>query len=273
MPSVVRPPHPALRAFVETLWAVDARHTVTEATSHIEHVLPTGMMHVVFRLSPGRLRIYDDTGAPGPALARALVGGARSRFYRREASSGSYSVGAQLRVGAAAPLFGVSALELAERHTALDELWGSQADHLHDSLSRAPTLSAALDRFEMALLKRLPDVLRVDPAVAGALSGADSGPVVIARWVEASGVSHRVFIERFRQAVGLTPKTYCRIQRFQEARSALQHPDASLVSVAGLAGYADQSHFTRDFRQIAGVSPVRVRASGGSNHVVVRAKS
>lgn len=68
--------------------------------------------------------------------------------------------------------------------------------------------------------------------------------------------SHRRFITLFREAVGLTPKRYCRVLRLQHVLSRLrsaQEPD--LAALAAQGGYSDQAHFTHEFREIAGLTP------------------
>ncbi len=74
--------------------------------------------------------------------------------------------------------------------------------------------------------------------------------------VRQTGYSHRRFIELFCRAVGLTPKLYCQVLRFQRGveMTAAKH-STSWVDVALLAGYSDQPHFNRQFREFAGVTP------------------
>jgi AraC-like DNA-binding protein len=76
--------------------------------------------------------------------------------------------------------------------------------------------------------------------------------------VERSGYSHRRFIELFRDAVGLTPKRYGRVLRFRRALERVAGGRApSWVDVALGAGYTDQPHFNRDFREFTGITPAR----------------
>ena len=73
-------------------------------------MLPSGDMHLVFRLDDAPLRLFDGAhDAVGQRAATALVGGARASFYARELAAPSASVGAMLRPGAAELLFGVPA--------------------------------------------------------------------------------------------------------------------------------------------------------------------
>jgi AraC-like DNA-binding protein len=255
-----RYPPPALRPFVKSLWMADQTSTPGQAELSREHVLPTGEMHLVFRLSDQPLRIFDsDDDARGHILGCAIVGGARSTFYVRDISKPACSVGAQLLPGAARLLFGAPADELAERHTRLDELWGNAADSVREQLIDAGSPERRLDLLESHLAARLPAVRGLHPAIAQALEQFWTTSDV-RKVVSASGYSHRQFIALFRGAVGLTPKLYCRILRFKEALERVAaDPSASLVDLAIDAGYSDQPHFTREFREFAGVTPEQYR--------------
>ncbi|MGE0347759.1 helix-turn-helix domain-containing protein [Hydrogenophaga sp.] len=273
--TLQRLPTPALRPFVVRLWASDERVAqASDAAQVREHMLPTGAMHLVFRLTDSPLLIADRSGgAHVQALGPVMVGGARSRFYMRESRAPSCSVGAMLHPGTSLGLFGVTADELAQQHTPLDLLWGASALELHERLLEARGPEARLLVFESALLARLPRVHGLHPAIAGALAPMACGQPV-AEAVRRSGVSHRRFIELFRQDVGLTPKAWQRVQRFQRALPALGERSDGAVALASLAadsGYSDQSHFNRDFLAFAGVTPLAYRARAGveANHLPV----
>ena len=267
---LIRPPRPALRPFIQSLWAIDETGGVRPASSRREHVVATGAMHLVFRLSDEALRLFDDdSDLDGHRVSTAVVGGARSRFYVRDVSKPLCSVGAQLRPGAAQVLFGVHAGELAERHTALEDLWGVRVGSMRDHLAAAVSLEQRLDTLEQLLAERLPPVRGLHPAVAQALqqlSAATDVHHVVAR----SGYSHRRFIELFVHAVGLTPKVYSRLRRFQRALRQVSSVE-SFAEVATAAGYSDQSHFNREFRECVGVTPTQYRDVGPrfTHHVPV----
>jgi AraC-like DNA-binding protein len=225
-----------------------------------EHVVPTGAMHLVIRLSDDPLRLFDTAAdLAGHSVSTAVVGGARARFYIRDVSKPLCSVGAQLRPGAAAVLFGAHAGELAGRHTALEDLWGARVRAMRDRLGEARSLERRLDAFEAMLAERLPAVRGLHPAVAEALHRL-AGTAHIHEVVRDSGYSHRRFIDLFVQAVGLTPKVYTRVRRFQRALQPSRLPGAeSWASVAAAAGYSDQSHFNREFRECVGITPTEYR--------------
>lgn len=265
---ITRLPRPELHSIVQTLWATDERAAPRPPVSDRERVLPTGSMHVAIRLSSPLCVLGDPCDAAAGRgidhapnnLARreigyAVIGGARPVPYVRDISEPAQSVGAQLRPGAGEALFGAPAEELAGRHTPLDDLWGGAVAEVRERLLWAESAEQKLDIFESYLAARLRHSAVLHPVVAYAIrqlaTTSDIGEVV-----RQTGCSHRRFIALFRRSVGLTPKLYCRVLRFQRSLKRLaREPAVPLVEVALDAGYSDQPHFNRDFREFAGLEP------------------
>jgi AraC-like DNA-binding protein len=135
----------------------------------------------------------------------------------------------------------------------------------------AGTPQARLALLEAELLARLARSRHgMHPAIARVLEVLPSLPSVNAA-VRLSGLSHRQFIVHFRQAVGLAPKAWLRVQRFQHALRRLHAAAEPLAAVAAEAGYADQAHFSREFQALAGVTPRAYRAIAPreANHLPV----
>jgi AraC-like DNA-binding protein len=110
------------------------------------------------------------------------------------------------------------------------------------------------------------------PAVAFALTAFDRVPITtsIEAVTDAIGLSAKRFIERFKIEVGVTPKRYCRIRRFQRAVTLAHrghHVDWAQVALD--CGYFDQAHFIHDFRSFAGLTPTSYQAARTpfQNHV------
>jgi AraC-like DNA-binding protein len=262
-------PRPALRPFIGQLW-VSTSTGQPDGTR--EHVLPTGQMHMVFRLAGPALRVYADAGDQhGSSIAVPVLGGARAGFYVKQVAGPVVSVGVQLLPGAAQALFGVSAAELAGRHTPLQDLWGARADSVLQQLAEQSDPQRQLARLESLLAAQFQTEPALHPGVAQALA-ACAHPGRIDELVRASRYSHRGFIAQFRQASGMSPKRYARLMRFQAVLAALrQQPAASLSALAHGAGYSDQAHMTREFREFAGVTPSQYRllAPDAAHHVAL----
>jgi AraC-like DNA-binding protein len=260
MPAVSRRPSAPLQPFVRLVWCSD-----TPAGGGLERVLPTGSMHVVIRLNDTPLRLVTEDGPI--VVGTSVVGGARSSSYVKDVTAPARSVGAWLHADAALPLLGLPAGDVAEQHVSLEDVWGSSAAVLRERLLESRSAAEALDHFERELARRLPAVRGVHPLVAHALARLRED-VPVGQVVEESGYSHRTVASVFREAVGLTPKVWCRVQRFQRAITAIASGRA-LGSVAAEAGYADQAHLTREFVEIAGLTPSAYRAAAPerANHV------
>jgi AraC-like DNA-binding protein len=267
---VKRRPVPALRPFVDLLWAIDETDQ-PRSMPRREHVLPCGQMHVVFLLADEPLRLFADArDASSETVSEAVIGGARGSFYIREAADRPCSVGAQLRPGAALALFGVPADELSDRHTALADIWGNSVSSMHEQLAELPTPVERLDALEAMLAARLPRARGVHPAIAEALDRFVVSTNV-GDMVHRSGYSHRFFNARFRESVGLTPKLYSRVLRFQRVLRHIFAEESSWLDLALTAGYSDQAHFNREFKEFAGTTPTAYRQASPhfAHHVPV----
>jgi len=267
---ISRLPRPALRPFVELLWASDG-HEPSGSGAGRELVLPTGCLHIVVVLSGPPLRLFrDGHDQVGRWIGGSVIGGARAGAYLKQASAPRTSVGALLRPGAAELMIGAPAGLFSNAHTLLEDVWGTApVAALRERLDAAKGGAARLALFEAALAARLPHLRGIDPMVAQALTRFDACWSVGAI-VQDVGSSHRHFSKVFREAVGLNPKTFQRLLRFKGALHRLtEHPESGWADLAFSAGYADQAHFNREFLAFSGVTPGRYRriAPAFPNHL------
>jgi AraC-like DNA-binding protein len=79
-----------------------------------------------------------------------------------------------------------------------------------------------------------------------------------------SGLSVRHFERRFLTDIGMTPKLFARITRFQMALDTKLHfPNRTWLTISHDFGYHDQMHMIRDFQGLSGASPERILAELG----------
>jgi len=154
-------------------------------------------------------------------------------------------------------LFGVPGEALAARVIPLGDLLGERARELEERLAAGrswPERFAALD--DVLARKLVPSTPRAEIAWAWRRLVAANGQVPIAALAREIGWSRRHFAERFRVESGLGPKAVARVLRFEHASSlfAASTP-GGIVAVAAAAGYADQSHLTREWVAITGSTP------------------
>jgi AraC-like DNA-binding protein len=232
-------------------------------------MLPAVSAHLVIRLGGRPLRLFaDDADETGTFVAHAVVGGVRDAAYLKDSSDPAPAVGVVFRPGAANAFLGAPADAFAGCHTPLDAFWGADVERLRSQLAETGDLDRRLAIVEGVLLQRLPRIRGIDPAIVQAVLQLDRRRPV-GEVADALDCSHRHFIARFSETIGLTPKRYARLARFGRMLRRLERwSQAGLADLALDAGYADQAHFNRDFRAFTGISPGRYRELGGTGRHV-----
>jgi AraC-like DNA-binding protein len=266
---VSRRPAPPLDAAVSAVWYFRS----APRPFSLERVLPSGAAQLVINLKEDATRSYDArrgglcVTAPG-----AVVTGARTCFEVIDTDEQEHVVGVSFHPGGTRPFFAAPAQELAGPDVPLACLWPARdVTRLREQLLAAPSPEAALDVLEAALAAAWRD-RPLHRAVGLALATFARAPETarIATVADAVGLSRRRFIEAFSRDVGLTPKQFCRVRRFQQAlRAAHAAVEVHWSEVAVSAGYFDQAHFIHDFRAFSGLTPTAYRAGRTTfqNHV------
>lgn len=212
-------PQPPLSEFVDLFWSYEGYNP-----PHVrERVIPTGTMQLIFNLREDEIRVYDRWDHHRfQSFGGSLISGVHSQFVVIDTASQTSTVGVHFRPGGAYPFVGVPAGELHDADVPLETLWGVKALELRDRLLEAKTPEARFRVLERELLARVERPLSNHPAIAFALREFQSAPhtpkvPTVKEASEWTGLSQRRFIQLFRDEVGITPKLFCRIQRFQEA--------------------------------------------------------
>lgn len=158
---------------------------------------------------------------------------------------------------AAARLFRVPLHTLARREVPLEDVFDEPG--LVERLHHAGDWQARFDLLERVLARRFADAPSGSREVGWAWRRLNEthGGVRVQALAEELGWSRRRIVARFREEIGLPPKTVARLLRFERARglAALEEdPDWSRIALS--SGYFDQSHLVNDFRRITGRTPV-----------------
>jgi AraC-like DNA-binding protein len=229
-------------------------------------MLPSGSAQLVFALHEMPILCLPSADQCPIAWSGGIVHGPQSSFYVAGPKPKGGAVGASFHPGAAGAVLGASMEELADGHVTLDAIWGTRSVDLHHRLMSATEPKDVFRILEQSLSARIHRPLLVHPAVAHALASRPADVSSLARVADVqrtSGYSPRHFIALFRAAVGLNPKHYYRIRRFNSAvRSIAAGDGQGFGYIAAAAGYSDQAHLAREFREFAGVTPTKYRPSG-----------
>jgi len=254
-----RVPTGPLAGFVDLFWYWRGHHTEYSR----ERLLPMPTTELVINLAG---KTVDDAGISGP----------QSESFIIERTALDEIVGIHFAPGGVYPFLPFPSGELHGNHLSLADVWNvARADELMNRLHHARTVELKFDALEEWLLRTAQRAVKHHPAVAFAMKEFQKDPGLLSSGLMADrvGFSQRHFIQLFRDEVGLTPKLFCRVQRFQQIIRAVQRAkDVDWVDVALSCGYFDQSHFNHDFRKFSGLTPTEYLTlrTEHMNHVHVR---
>jgi AraC-like DNA-binding protein len=247
-----RPP-PPLAAFVETLWYWEG----APPPHRKDVIMPSPAPALLISMTADELDWYDgDSYATRNVLRGIAITGTQARSFAINAHQ-PRMMGVKFRPGGAWPFFGPGASAFHNTHLSLDDLWGRDAERLQQRLIQAPTPADKFRILEAALIAKAARPFAHHPAVALALHAFTRRPrVSVAATAREAEVSAKRFIHLFTQEVGMAPKAYLRIGRFHKVLARIVHaPHVDWAETVERAGYYDQSHFIREFREFSGLTP------------------
>jgi AraC-like DNA-binding protein len=168
-------------------------------------------------------------------------------------------------------LFGLPMHELTNRVVDLDDLLGGRGEELVGRLWDVDSWQQRFAVLDDAIAGRMEQAPRPQSELAWAWARlrSSAGRTSVSALADELGWSHRRLIARFREGIGLAPKTLGRVLRFERVAHLLEQvEEPRLAEVALDCGYYDQAHLNRDFRQFAGTTPGeylarRLPAGGG----------
>jgi len=232
--------------------------------------LPSGTINLYINLDRDQIRIYPVDGGPPEVRSGIAVRGPNSRPVYVDPADQRRVMWVSFRVGGASPFVPADAADLRDRIVDLADLWGRDGELLRERLLAASTVERRLDELAAALLARprRPLDRRDDAVVAAAVAlhrGASVGDAA-----DRLGWTPRRLGRAFTAHVGLAPKRFARVRRFQRLVRAVATsagPDWARLAVE--TGYHDQAHLIHDFRDLSGLTPgaYRPRSPGEHNHV------
>lgn len=253
-------PCAALRPYVECFWSSSTAGAGQANRFH--RVLPDGCMDIIFNFG----EVWSDRAPPRNGANRegSYVVGTMTRPLLVGLGNRAEFLGVRFRPGKALAFLRLSADELTDRSTALDNLWGRTGKTLEARLAELPSLQRKIAELEQELLRRLALDGKQDPCVEAAVAfilrqrGTPSVQAVCAQ----AGISRQHLARKFAHHVGISPKLFCRVVRFQNIVEQLRGSGPVGWSATALElGFYDQAHMISDFKELAGLSPGQYRLS------------
>lgn len=267
---LIAPPPPDLAEVVNCFWISRG-----QATFLHEKVLPQNNVELMFNLE-------KPFGVPNRTPShrrykRAWVSGMQRDWLlvtpEYDAAEPSYLLSVRLRPLGAYRVFGLPMRALAQDVIELDDVLGDGVNRVHARLAATPDAGAQfaiLCEFVRRRLAASRIALHADAQMATRALAQSHGAERIETLCRSLGVSRKHLRDLFNEHIGLTPKAYARMFRFRRIVDLLQNAKAcDLSSVAMSCGYYDQSHFNREFREFAGMTPSEYMQAGSTDGLTV----
>lgn len=255
--KVHKPAFP-LNQFVENLVYY---HGLT-ALHNPDRFLPDGNTEIILDLSENPQCIYDNETLQKIQVCRyAWVSGVRTKPITIPSGKGSRMLIVAFKKGRAFPFYPFPVGELADTVVEADLVFGGKFHTLREQLLEAESLNRMFQLVESFLLRQAGTALQGDTptrCIAYAVSSMINKPTAqrLYQLSHEIGYSQKHFIDLFRQQVGVSPKQYLRVRRFQKAIVAIENNESvRWSSIALESGYYDQAHFIRDFKLFSGFTP------------------
>ena len=224
----------------------------------IERVVPTGHVFVIFELDGMQRHTFDnETLEPNATYTGAWVSGAHQNYISISAHPDSEMFVFQFKGYGAMPFLHRPLHEFAGQVVAADEFPGTNLLQLRegllaaaDSAGKFAVADAWLDQHYRAELAppqsivELANMLQAQPASK------------LKEILQSFDGSQKHLIDQFKKYIGLTPKQYQRVLRFNDVFVCMQGDQfLSWSDIAHLCGYSDQSHFIKEFKHFSGFNP------------------
>ncbi|MFI6786966.1 DUF6597 domain-containing transcriptional factor [Nonomuraea sp. NPDC050383] len=254
MEYVGRVPAPPLDRFIDDIYCL------TGVPRHPRmNVPPMPSAHLFVNLGePARL--WDrDPSAPPAVLTDGWFMGVRTRRFLLEYPARVRLVGVHFKPWGLSPFVDMPATELRDRWVPVGAVWRRSSDRIRNRLGDSASATETLRVMEEELRSRLAEApsrgLDLVQHAGGRLA-TSHGALPVGALTDAAGVSGTHLATQFKSHVGITPKRVARIYRF--ARLILSVDPLRPVDwseLAQTAGYFDQAHFSKEFKDFTGHTP------------------
>jgi AraC-like DNA-binding protein len=247
-------PHPDLEGFVECYWMMYSQDSVPQ----VEKIIPDGFTEIIFNYADVyKSKISGDWTLQSPNL---MAGQLKTFFYLQNTGR-TGSIAVKLKPAALTQLFGFRMDDYLDKIVDLDSLPNPELIKLKEKIDDCVRLGY---NREEQFVKRI-----LDEYFAKLIQGASDNPlkgpldlifssnglVTVAEMAAAAGVSGRQLERLFKKYIGLSPKYYARIIRFNHIFQLIKSKENSWAEIVYQSGYYDQSHFIHNFKAFTGEDP------------------
>ncbi len=224
----------------------------------IERLVPTGHIFLIFEFDGIPRTVFDnETQEPREVFTEVWISGMQTGCITISSHEHSEMLVVQFKPAGASPFFTFSINDLADRIIPAQKVLGNEILQLRADLLHIDFPQRKFVRIEEFLKNRY-DGSNVSPkGLLAVLRRLQKEPVANLSNIAAKYPNtQKHLIHQFKKFVGLTPKVYQRIVRFNGILQKIQNKEhITWAEIAYECGYADQSHFIKEFSHFSGFNP------------------
>lgn len=230
-----------------------------ERESTIDRFLPDGNCEIIIDLNDQPQYIYDnETLKEIQACHNVWASGVRTQPISIPSGNESEMFIISFKRGMAFPFFPMPMTEIADTVVDADLIWGDEYAFLRELIYENRNSVKGFEVVEEHLMKKLIDRSTADVCVEFAVSEIVRKPdqITFKHLTSKIGYSQKHFISLFKKQVGISPKNYLKIMRFQMAINEIEAADdVDWTAISFDCGFYDQAHFINDFKLFSGFTP------------------
>jgi len=242
-------PPESLKDYVKYFWHLETREL--NNTRKRFQIFPDGLPGLLFHHHNGRqvLELPDQQKLP-----LSFVYGLSTHAFTNYTSNQFSAVGVSLYPWVLNLFFDINHMEFSNQIIDLRDFCRAA---LNEEVLRAPDAETAIKILSGYLMQKLNGKRREDLLIKDSIKRINNNNGTLIRDLsEIYQLSERQFERRFKQTTGISPYQYFKITRFQSALKRINfNPVENLSAIAYAAGFADQSHFIREFNRYSGLTP------------------
>jgi AraC-like DNA-binding protein len=243
-------PSAKLAPYVQCYWFIQCASADAAQTS--EYLHPDGGMSLTFNYSDNLT--FDN----GYHASDCILDGAHTTTRAMHLKGQFNVVGIRFLPTGARAFLAIPLNELKSQLISITDIPNVDVNQLYEQLGEAVSYADKVVLIENWLLSNMRPEQQTSDVIRASLQFLDHhyGDVNITAMADRFNVNKRKLERLFNEQVGLTAKEYARNQRIKHARFYLKkHSELSLAEIAYELGFYDQAHFSKQFKQVVGISP------------------
>ncbi|MBW8523860.1 AraC family transcriptional regulator [Chryseobacterium chendengshani] len=245
--QVYNPP-PILKEYVRYFWSID--HEDDGGVEKIIKIFADRFPRLIFQNLDGHIPTKSDSGIVLPNSFLSGIITKQTKYHVK----GSYShIGVSFYPHAIKSLFGIDAQELTD---SLPDITNFSSQELNEKLYDVSTHEEKIEILVQYLTLKFFNFPTKTEEIKQIIHSGMDYSTTVKKMVTEHRISERKLERMFKTSIGVSPKKFLRILRFEKAINLLNSDKKNCIAeIAYELDYVDQSHFTKEFKDFSGFTP------------------